>query len=109
MDASDCKSLSINIGSNNYPDVCKFDGIKPIVCCPSTVGELSDFHLSDTSMQPATNKRQSGRIAVESMKGFTIPRYFDVSIPIQMNYLQNAVSITNWISLKRTNHFLYSL
>uniref|UniRef100_A0A2H8TWH4 Serine protease snake n=1 Tax=Melanaphis sacchari TaxID=742174 RepID=A0A2H8TWH4_9HEMI len=38
--ASNCKALQESIRTRNYLDICKFDGLQPIVCCPITTDGL---------------------------------------------------------------------
>lgn len=57
-ESSDCVSLKDSIKSNNYLDICSFDGSKPIVCCPPAIDKTL----------PST-KFQTGQIAAESTNG----------------------------------------
>lgn len=43
-----CVSLPRDIKNKNYPDICSFDGHKPIVCCSPTNSndQQPDIHLS---------------------------------------------------------------
>lgn len=35
--AENCNSLAMDIKNKIYPEICSFDGHKPIVCCSPTI------------------------------------------------------------------------
>jgi len=39
MSANSCKALQESIRTRNYLDICTFDGLHPIVCCPIMANE----------------------------------------------------------------------
>jgi len=60
-----CEPLIESIKSKSYLDICSFDGLHPIVCCPMAIGETSKPNVTIVN-KSSLDRNPNNNSAVES-------------------------------------------